>query len=83
MLEFLRERHLASLTTQRRDGTPHVVPVGFSYDPEKSEVRVITFAGSQKLVNAQRGGRGAVSQVGSPSKDRSVPPTTRPKWLLP
>jgi PPOX class probable F420-dependent enzyme len=63
MLEFLRERHLASLTTQRRDGTPHVVPVGFSYDVDANEVRVITFAGSQKLVNAQRGGRGAVSQV--------------------
>ena len=63
MLEFLRERHLASLTTQRRDGSPHVVPVGFSYDQEKNEVRVITFAGSQKVVNAQRGGRAAVSQV--------------------
>jgi hypothetical protein len=27
-LEFLRERHLATLTTLRSDGTPHVVPVG-------------------------------------------------------
>ena len=33
MLAFLREYHLASLTTLRRDGSPHVVPVGFSYDP--------------------------------------------------
>ncbi len=32
-LEFLTERHLASLTTLRADGSPHVVPVGFTYDP--------------------------------------------------
>ena len=29
---FLAERHLATLTTLRADGSPHVVPVGFSYD---------------------------------------------------
>ena len=32
MLEFLQERHLATLTTLRKDGSPHVVAVGFSYD---------------------------------------------------
>ena len=47
MLAFLAERHLATLTTIRADGTPHVVPVGFSYDPG-GVVRVITFAGSVK-----------------------------------
>ena len=31
-LDFLTERHLATLTTLRRDGSPHVVPVGFTYD---------------------------------------------------
>ena len=60
---FLRERHLATLTTLRRDGSPHVVPVGFSYDEEHQLVRIITFAGSQKVLNAARGGRAAVSQV--------------------
>lgn len=63
MLAFLQERHLASLTTLRKDGSPHVVPVGFSYDPTSNEVRVITFSRSQKVRNAANGGRAAVSQV--------------------
>ena len=32
-LQFLHERHLATLTTLRSDGTAHVVPVGFTFDP--------------------------------------------------
>ena len=63
VLGFLRERHLATLTTLRADGSPHVVPVGFGYDPEARVVRIITFDGCQKVVNARRGGRAAVSQV--------------------
>lgn len=62
-LEFLAEYHLASLTTLRADGSPHVVPVGFSFDPAAQLVRIITFEGSQKVANARRGGRAAVSQV--------------------
>jgi len=62
-LEFLRERHLATLTTLRSDGSPHVVPVGFGYDPEEGLVRIITIDGSQKVANARRGGRAAVCQV--------------------
>lgn len=63
VLSFLRERHLATLTTLRADGSPHVVPVGFGYDPEARVVRIITFDGCQKVVNAGRRGRAAVSQV--------------------
>ena len=63
MLDFVRERHLATLTTLRADGSPHVVPVGFSYDETTHVVRVITFFPSQKAINAQRGCRAAVSQV--------------------
>lgn len=62
-LGFLAERHLATLTTQRADGSPHVVAVGFSYDADARVARVITFAGSQKAKNAGRGGRAAVCQV--------------------
>ena len=62
-LEFLEERHLATLTTLRADGSPHVVPVGFSYDPMAKLVRIITFDGSAKVRNAARGGRAVVSQV--------------------
>lgn len=60
---FLRERVLATLTTMRADGTPHVAPVGFSYDADARLVRVITFAGSVKARNAAGGGPAAVCQV--------------------
>ena len=63
MLTFLKEYHLASLTTLRKDGSPHVVPVGFSYDPAMHVVRIITFPSSVKYKNALRGGRAVVSQV--------------------
>lgn len=63
MLEFLSEYHLASLTTLRADGSPHVVPVGFSYDPATQVVRIISFEGSVKVRNARLGGRAAVMQV--------------------
>jgi PPOX class probable F420-dependent enzyme len=63
MTAFLVERHLATLTTLRSDGSPHVVPVGFSYDASAGVVRVITFASSVKARNAARGGRAAVTQV--------------------
>lgn len=63
MLAFLTERHLATLTTLRADGSPHVVPVGFSYDSDAGVVRVITFASSAKARHAARCCRAAVSQV--------------------
>jgi len=63
VLAFLTERHLATLTTLRADGSPHVVAVGFSFDAAAGVARVITFAPSQKARNAARGGRAAVSQV--------------------
>lgn len=64
VLTFLRDRHLATLTTIRADGSPHVVPVGFGFDPRDGLVRIISFAGSQKVVNLERpGGRAAVCQV--------------------
>ncbi len=67
VMTFLRERHLATLTTLREDGSPHVVAVGFSYDAEAKVARVITWAASQKAVNAGRmqaaGQRAVVCQV--------------------
>jgi PPOX class probable F420-dependent enzyme len=64
VLEFLRERHLGTLTTQRADGSPHVVPVGFAFDPDARVVRIISADMSQKVVNAaRRGARAAVCQV--------------------
>ena len=63
---FMAERHLATLTTLRPDGTPHVVPVGFTFDPAGPDgptVRVITRRGSRKVRNLAEGGRAAVSSV--------------------
>ncbi|MFF0543968.1 PPOX class F420-dependent oxidoreductase [Nocardia thailandica] len=65
-LDFVTERHLASLTTLRADGTPHVVAVGFTWDPEAGLVRVITDGASVKARNARRGGYAAVHQVDGP-----------------
>ena len=52
VLTFLSERHLATLTTLRADGSPHVVPVGFTYDPTTRLARVITSGDSVKARNA-------------------------------
>ena len=62
-LSFLTERHLAMLTTLRTDNSPHVVAVGFTFDPKTHIARVITTAGSQKAINADRAGIAVLSQV--------------------
>ncbi|GGY67297.1 pyridoxamine 5'-phosphate oxidase family protein [Streptomyces xanthochromogenes] len=50
-LSFWRERHICTLTTPRPDGSPHVVPVGATYDPEAGLARIITSGGSRKVAN--------------------------------
>src|SRR5258708_12267307 len=65
-LAFLSERHLAMLTTLRSDNTPHVVAVGFTFDPKTHIARVITTGGSQKAVNADERGVAVLSQVDGP-----------------
>lgn len=62
---FVTERHLASLTTLRPDGSPHVVAVGFTWDEEAGLARVITFAASVKARNVRSapGARAALCQV--------------------
>ncbi|MGO1318163.1 MAG: pyridoxamine 5'-phosphate oxidase family protein [Cellulomonadaceae bacterium] len=62
---FVTERHLATLTTLRPDGTPHVVPVGFTWDAEAGVVRVTTNDTSVKarnvLVAQENGAPGAAA----------------------
>ena len=65
---FWTERHLCTLVTLRRDGTPHVVPVGATVDIEQEIARVICRGGSQKGLNVAAGqenggARVAVTQV--------------------
>ena len=61
--EFWTERHLCTLTTIRRDGSPHTVPVGVTFDPQSRTARIITSGGSQKVRNVEATGRISVCQV--------------------
>jgi F420H(2)-dependent biliverdin reductase len=64
VLTFLTERHLATLTTLRADGSPHVVPVGVTYDAATRTARVITSGTSAKARHVRDGAsRVAVCQV--------------------
>ncbi|AIR99586.1 pyridoxamine 5'-phosphate oxidase family protein [Streptomyces glaucescens] len=69
-LSFWRERHLCTLTTLRPDGSPHVVPVGVTYDPGARLARVIASRSSRKvrhvLAAGPEGARVAVCQVDGP-----------------
>ncbi|GHF95253.1 pyridoxamine 5'-phosphate oxidase family protein [Streptomyces filamentosus] len=66
-LSFWREYHMCTLTTPRPNGTPHVVAVGVTYDPENGLARVITNKHSRKAANVlaagPEGARVAVCQV--------------------
>ncbi|MGW7687394.1 pyridoxamine 5'-phosphate oxidase family protein [Streptomyces asiaticus] len=57
-LAFWRERHVCTLTTPRPDGTPHVVPVGVTYDPEAGLARVIANRHSRKVAHVRAAGEG-------------------------
>lgn len=54
-LEFWRERHLCTVTTIRRNGSPHVVPMGVMVDTENDTewgvAWAITSRTSQKVAN--------------------------------
>jgi PPOX class probable F420-dependent enzyme len=68
-LDFWTERHLCTVTTLRRDGSPHVVPMGVVVVPdEDGRTGVawgITSRTSQKVANLRGGAdpRVAVCQV--------------------
>lgn len=66
-LAFWRERHLCTLTTHRPDGSPHVVPVGVTYEPRAGLARIITNTASRKARHIRAAGPGgarvAVCQV--------------------
>jgi pyridoxamine 5'-phosphate oxidase family protein len=55
-------RRLARLATVGRDGTPHVVPVGFSYDPQRDaiDIRGHELERTKKFRDVERTGRAAI-----------------------
>lgn len=48
---FLTRNQVATLTTVRPDGTPHVVPVRFTWDPTAGLARVMTVGSRRKARN--------------------------------
>ncbi|RPK90552.1 Pyridoxamine 5'-phosphate oxidase [Streptomyces sp. ADI98-12] len=57
-LAFWREKHVCTLTTPRPDGTPHVVPVGVTYDPGERLARIITGGATTKVRHVRAAGDG-------------------------
>ena len=62
-LAFVTERHLATLTTLRADGTPHVVPVAFTWDADAGAARITTNRRSVKASNVRRVPPGAAAHA--------------------
>lgn len=62
-LDFWRERHLCAVTTLRRDGSPHVVPMGIALGTDVDLAWGITSGSSWKVAHLRRDPRIAVNQV--------------------
>lgn len=73
-LAFVGERHLATLTTLRTDGSPHVVPVGFTWDDTTGSAWVICSDGGVKVRNVDRAGAGSGARAVLCQVDRA-------RWL--
>lgn len=54
--DFWTERRLCTVTTLRRDGSPHVVPMGVVIDPEAGRAWAITSGRSRKAGNIREAG---------------------------
>ena len=59
---LLGERRLGRIATTGKDGTPHVVPVGWSYNAEHDSIDVggRDFARTKKFRDVARSGRAAI-----------------------
>ena len=73
---LLGERRLGRLATVGADGTPHVVPVGWRYNPEEGTIDVSgrNFAATKKFRNVRENSKAAfvVDDVLPPWRPRSV-----------
>ena len=61
--DYLRgERRLARIATVSADGTPHVTPVGFTYNTDLGTIDVggLDLTATKKFRDVQRGGRAAI-----------------------
>ncbi|RKE19880.1 pyridoxamine 5'-phosphate oxidase family protein [Streptomyces sp. TLI_171] len=69
---FLAENHLCTFTTVRPNGTPHVAPVRFTWDPVTCTARVMTVEDRRKARNVIAGG---------PAAPVSVCQLAGPRWI--
>jgi len=62
VIEFLTQRHLATLTTLRPDGTPHVVPVAWIYNAVRDTIDIggSELVETKKFRDVARSGRAAI-----------------------
>ncbi len=75
-LEYLRSGRLGRIATVGRDGTPHVAPVGFSYNEQIDTIDVggRDMANTKKFRDVAQSGRAAlvVDDVRPPWRPRGV-----------
>ncbi len=75
-LEYLRSGRLGRIATVGRDGTPHVAPVGFSYNEQIDTIDIggRDMANTKKFRDVARSGRAAlvVDDVRPPWRPRGV-----------
>jgi pyridoxamine 5'-phosphate oxidase family protein len=60
--QYLSERRLGRIATVGRDGTPHVVPVGWSFNPDEESIDVggMDFERTKKYRDVRRNSRAAI-----------------------
>lgn len=75
VLDELGARHLATLATTRANGTTHLVPVGFTYDPSTKTARVTTSVTSVKVRNIEN------AEMAGGSARASICQLNGPSWL--
>ncbi|MFI2352225.1 pyridoxamine 5'-phosphate oxidase family protein [Streptomyces sp. NPDC019443] len=63
---FLADSLPGTLATLRPDGTPHVVAVRFTWDPEAGQARVMTRGSTRKVHNLLNNPRAALFQMTGP-----------------
>ncbi len=75
-IEYLNSQRLGRLATVSRDGSPHVVPVAFRYNPDEDTIDIggHDFAKRKKFRDVRRDGRVAfvVDDVLPPWRPRAV-----------
>jgi pyridoxamine 5'-phosphate oxidase family protein len=73
---LLGDGHLGRVATVGADGTPHVTPVGWSFDPDAEVIEVSghDFAETKKYRDVARSGRAAIviDDVQPPWKPRGI-----------